>query len=215
MLDGNHRGNRQLHGHNPHPNHDHFASAQAPSHFDVMEWYPAYQQCIQFFVGHAQNLYPVQALAAFINIRLPNQRPPPPTALNSRISNASMSSDIGSYDWVSLHPYLRRLVATGFDKPDIMAGWFGEKWQEGVGRLLEQERINYLFTAKSGGWEKTKRNYDSVSDEAIPYLQQLSRVTDRELDIADHKWSKWLAMEDWMLASRSVEDDEHDTMRHH
>lgn len=118
------------------------------------------------------------------------------------------------YGWVSLHPYIRRLVATGFDKPEILYGWFGEKWQEGVGPLHEQERRNYLFAAKSGGWASVKRDYDVVCDEAVPYLKQLMRVDDGEIEGAEETWSSWLAMEDWMLGSRAVDDDETDMPRH-
>ena len=47
--------------------------------FDIFEWYPQYQSCQRYFLDHAQHSVPVQALAAFLNIRLPFQRLPHPT----------------------------------------------------------------------------------------------------------------------------------------
>jgi len=37
------------------------------------------------------------------------------------------------------------------DFPDVLRGFFGDDWAAGVDPLHEQERRNYLFTAKSGG----------------------------------------------------------------
>ncbi|KAL2169857.1 hypothetical protein VTG60DRAFT_5535 [Thermothelomyces hinnuleus] len=64
------------------------------------------------------------------------------------------------YQNVSLHPYIRRLVATGFDAPAELHGFFGGDWELGVRPLHEQERRNYLFAAKSGSWLEVKRAYD-------------------------------------------------------
>jgi hypothetical protein len=83
-----------------------------------------------------------------------------------------------------------------------MHGWFGDDWSGGIGPLHEQERRNYLFAAKSGGWAKVKRDYDEVLDEAVPYLKSLGMVEDGEIEAGEESWSKWLAMEDWMLGSR-------------
>jgi hypothetical protein len=195
--------------------------------FDILQWYPQYQSCLQYFVEVSQHSYPCQALAAFVNIRLPFQRTGgPQQPLNTGIPNpaspphfrtgfastsaASATSPpvasqpmLSQYGWVSLHPYIRRLVATGFDVPAILHGWFGDDWVNGVGPLHEQERRNYLFAAKSGGWAAVKRDYDDVTDEAIPYLKPLGRVDDGEIEAAEGSWSKWLAMEDWMLGSRA------------
>jgi len=197
------------------------------SKFDILQWYPQYQSCLRYFVEVSQHTYPCQALAAFINIRLPVQRSEgPPSA--GKGSNSPGPSTLGAssryryppgsthtaspslphptlsqYGWVSLHPYIRRLVATGFDVPAILHGWFGDDWVSGVGPLHEQERRNYLFAAKSGGWSAVKRGYDDVSDQAIPYLKPLMRVDDDEIEAAEGSWSKWLAMEDWMLGSRA------------
>lgn len=106
-----------------------------------------------------------------------------------------------------MHPYVRRLVATGFDVPAILHGWFGDDWECGVGPLHEQERRNYLFAAKSGGWASVKKEYDVVLDEAVPYLKPLSGVDNGEIEGAEDLWSKWLAMEDWMLGARAPTGD--------
>jgi hypothetical protein len=45
--------------------------------FDIFEWYPQYQSCQRYFLDHAQHSVPVQALASFVNIRLPFQRQNP------------------------------------------------------------------------------------------------------------------------------------------
>lgn len=98
---------------------------------------------------------------------------------------------------------MRRLVATGFDVAAILHGWFGDEWGSGVGPLHEQERRNYLFAAKSGGWASVKKEYDVVVDEAVPYLMPLSEVDNAEIEGAERLWSRWLAMEDWMLGARA------------
>ncbi|KAI5785736.1 hypothetical protein FPQ18DRAFT_351142 [Pyronema domesticum] len=214
--------------------------AQAAAQFDLFEWYGYYRRCLNFFVEESQHKYPCQALAAFINIRLPCQRGPNPTppalpsVVNphagaqtySGINHGSSSSTVVSYPhpidpsqgppghnpppsqngWVSLHPYIRRLVATGFDQPAILEGWFGKDWRQGVGTLHEQERRNFLFAAKSGGWSAVKTLYDGVSDDSIPYLKPLTMVDDVEIKGAEETWSQWLAMEDWMLGNRAPED---------
>jgi len=67
----------------PHPQFPQAAFAGADqtsaARFDIFEWYPQYQSCQQYFLDHAQHSVPVQALAAFLNIRLPFQRQPNPT----------------------------------------------------------------------------------------------------------------------------------------
>ncbi|KAA8910707.1 hypothetical protein FN846DRAFT_517089 [Sphaerosporella brunnea] len=210
------------------------------SNFDIFEWYPKYMECVRHFVDVSQHTYPCQALAAFVNIRLPYQRagdgssqpvsassPPSfrPAFASSSSSGAGLASPLGmnqpamqqqqhQYGWVSLHPYLRRLVATGFDVPAILHGWFGDEWLGGIGPLHEQERRNYLFAAKAGGWAAVKRDYDVVTDEGVPYLKPLDRVDDAEIESAEGSWSKWLAMEDWMLGSRApiIPDGVNDAM---
>lgn len=189
------------------------------SQFDVISWYPKYQSCQRYFLEVAQHTYPCQALAAFINIKLPFQRssnsndvappaPAPPSLLPAfRAASTTypqqQQQQQQPYGSVSLHPYIRRLVATGFDVAAILHGWFGDEWGSGVGPLHEQERRNYLFAAKSGGWASVKKEYDVVMDEAVPYLMPLSEVDNTEIEGAERLWSRWLAMEDWMLGARA------------
>lgn len=56
------------------------------------------------------------------------------------------------------------------DSPGVLQGFFGYDWTAGVGYLHEQERRNYLFAAKSGGWAAVKRDYDiaSFGDHSLP-----------------------------------------------
>lgn len=197
--------------------------------FDIVSWYHKYNSCLRYFLEVSQHDYPCQALAAFINIRLPFQKsarsptaPPPLTIVTGGPSSGypvpqpqfrqgfsptspanANGHGISPYGWVSLHPYIRRLVATGFDGPDILHGWFGDDWDSGVQTILEIERRNYLFAAKSGGWAAVKKDYDNVNDEAIPYLKPLQNVEDDEIENSEKNWSEWLAMEDWMLGSRA------------
>lgn len=209
--------------------------------FDVTIWYPKYLSCLRYFTEVAQHGYPCQALAAFVNIKLPFQRtpgsgphtsnmptpppapapqppPPPPPPLRTppvfhppgsfhqlpplQQGQPKIHQSMTPYGWVSLYPYIRRLVATGFDVPAILHGWFGDDWELGVGPQHEQERRNYLFAAKSGGWSSVKQHYDIVSDECIPYLQPLRRPNEGELEGAEETWSGWMAMEDWALGQR-------------
>ena len=105
--------------------------------------------------------------------------------------------------WISIIPYLRRLVATGFDKPGILHGWFGDDWALGIGPMHESERRNFLFAAKSGGWTSVKQDYDRVVEETVPFLRPLEGIADGEIESAESSWGSWLEMEDWMLGSRS------------
>ena len=104
---------------------------------------------------------------------------------------------------VSLVPYLRRLVVTGMDVPQVLHGFFGDDWAAGVGPQREQERRNYLFAAKSGGWASVKRDYDMLPLETVPFMRPLHEPTDGELEAAENTWSEWLALEDWMVGSRA------------
>lgn len=94
-------------------------------------------------------------------------------------------------------------MATGFDKPEILHGWFGDDWAAGVAPLHEQERRNFMFAAKSGGWAAVKSSYDVGPDEFVPYLKPLGATDDTEISLAESVWSKWLCMEDWMLGTRA------------
>lgn len=146
----------------------------------------------------AQHRPLVQLLAARINIILPCQR----TAGRFLDSSDSLSSSNQQLPF-SLTRYLRRLVVTATDTPSIMQDLFGANWSQGVGAILSQERINYLFAAKSGGWLKTKAQYDILPYETVPYLRPLRDPQEEELRVAEALWSEWLAMEDWMVGPHS------------
>ncbi|THC93088.1 hypothetical protein EYZ11_007426 [Aspergillus tanneri] len=179
---------------------------------DIFVWYPHYQNCQRYFLDHAQHSVSVQALSAFLNILLPFQRLPhpvfnsstdsPSTAAGGQTSSES-SSTSSLPPAVSLIPYIRRLVATGMDFPGVLQGFFGDEWGAGIGMLHEQERRNYLFAAKSGGWAAVKKDYDMPPLETIPFLRPLQGPLDSEIEAAERSWSDWLAMEDWMVGPRA------------
>jgi len=125
-----------------------------------------------------------------LNIRLPYQRDPPTSEYLTQRSGSPQNPRMEA--WVSVIPYLRRLVATGFDKPGILHGWFGDDWQTGIGPMHESERRNFLFAAKSGGWLNVKRDYDEVREECIPFLRPLDTIHDGEIESAEASWSNWL-----------------------
>lgn len=152
------------------------------------EWHPQYMNCARFFLEQGQHSLVVQSLAGFLNIRLPYQRPSDPPQEAST---------------VSLRLYIRRLVVTAHDMPFILQAFFGDDWMAGVGSICRHECINYLFTAKSGGWASTKAVYDMLPDEHTPFLRPIYNTTEEELRTAEFGWSEWLAMEDWMVGSRS------------
>ncbi|KAJ5937317.1 hypothetical protein N7454_004617, partial [Penicillium verhagenii] len=105
--------------------------------------------------------------------------------------------------YISLRPYVRRLIITAQDSPATMRAFFGDDWEAGVGCIYKQERINYLFTAKSSGWADTKAAYDMLPDEQAPFLRPLRDPSEEEIRAAEARWSEWLAMEDWMVGARS------------
>ncbi|KAI9374785.1 hypothetical protein BJX61DRAFT_532142 [Aspergillus egyptiacus] len=165
------------------------------------DWYPRYTACMRHFLDKAQYSASVQSLAAYINIRLPCQQLSNPV---SRFEACSASSSDGMAPaQVSLRHYIRRLVVTGNDTPSILGAFFGRDWESGVGAIRQQERMNYLFTAKSSGWASTKAAYDILPDEHTPFLRPIQNTTEEELSMADNCWSEWLAMEDWMVGPRS------------
>jgi hypothetical protein len=188
--------------------------------FDIFDWHPAYQSCQRFFLDHAQHDGGVQAVAALINIKLPFQWSSCPvisSALPSPQAPPYQSSSSyappyprsphsgGPPAWVSLVPFVRRLVVTGFDKEPILHGFFGDDWRKGIAPVQDVERRNYLFTAKSGGWKYAKKQYDMQPDETVPFLRPLQNVQTVEIEGAEKAWSQWLAMEDWMLGARAPE----------
>ncbi|KAH9883337.1 hypothetical protein F4778DRAFT_46579 [Xylariomycetidae sp. FL2044] len=193
-----------------------FFPVQGP-HFDITEWYPQFQSCVWYFLDHAQHSGPVQALAAFINIRLPFQRsqnalissnpagsPPAVPSPSSRAAGKLPMPNRPPMP-VSLTPYIRRLIATGFDFPGVLHGFFGDDWPAGIGPLHEAERRNYLFATKAGNWLEVKQQYDMQDDQSVPYLKPLQNVTESEIVTAEANWSEWLAMQDWMVGPRSPE----------
>jgi hypothetical protein len=180
--------------------------------FDILAWYPKHVSCQRYFLDHAQHEPLVQAFAAFINILLPFQRQPHPIYASSSAKHgiAKAERDMRSppptksrTETVSLVPYLRRLVVTGMDVPQVLHGFFGDDWASGVGPQREQERRNYLFAAKSGGWASVKRDYDMLPLETVPFMRPLQDPSDGELEAAESSWSEWLALEDWMVGSRA------------
>jgi len=185
--------------------------------FDFEEWHRNFQSCHKYFLDHAQHQGEIKALAAFLNIRLPHQKHPNPV-MHSTISSPRSAgrenilqpnhpgpaSQIHPQN-VSLIPYIRRLIVTGYDTPEMLGGFFGENWRKGIGASHEIERRNYLFAAKSQAWLKVKEHYDMSQDETCPYMMPLRNVSEVELQAADFAWSEWLAMGDWMLGPRLPE----------
>ncbi|KAK4203320.1 hypothetical protein QBC40DRAFT_275031 [Triangularia verruculosa] len=197
-----------------------FADAQ----FDIFDWHPYFQSCVRYFLDHAQYEGPIQALAAFVNIQLPFQKSSNPV-LSSRANSPSGGGPglsaagfaapgssnraaaavgpggaglLGAFpSHISLLPYIRRLVATGFDFPAVLHGFFGDDWQRGIGQFHEQERRNYLFATKSNSWLDVKAAYDMGAEETIPFLKPLQNTTEKEIQAAEAAWSEWLAMQDW------------------
>jgi hypothetical protein len=154
---------------------------------------------VQHFVNHAQHSAAVQSLAAYINIRLPCQRLSKPIAR----FDVDFSENAQAFSQVSVRHYIRRLVATGNDAPAILEIFFGAEWVNGVGNIAKQERLNYLFTAKSAGFAATKAAYDVLPDEHTPFLRPIRDATEEEISTAEKYWSEWMAMEDWMVGPRS------------
>ncbi|RAK74065.1 uncharacterized protein BO72DRAFT_450972 [Aspergillus fijiensis CBS 313.89] len=168
-------------------------------------WYPQYLRCTQYFLEQGQFSPAVLSLAAFLNIRLPCQRG------ERQESSSFSSSDAGgpaaaaaaAAAHVQLRRYVRRLVVTAHDSPEVLQAFFGAEWAGGVGCVVQQERQTYLFTAKSSGWAATKAAYDLLPDEQTPFLRPLRAPAEEELRLAESRWSDWLAMEDWMVGPRS------------
>ncbi|UKZ83642.1 hypothetical protein TrVFT333_011451 [Trichoderma virens FT-333] len=172
--------------------------------FDLFDWYPQYQSCLSFFLERGQHTNAVQAVAAIVNIRLPFQQNSafPMHSANSGSASSLPPTNAG----VSLVPYVRRLVATGFDTIAILHGFFGDSWDAGVGPIHENERRNYLFAAKSETWLRVKASYDLEGGQTVPFLRPLQSVTEKEIQAAEASWSEWLAMQDWMLGPRAPPD---------
>lgn len=93
------------------------------------------------------------------------------------------------------------------DVPQVLHGFFGDDWRAGIGPQQEQERRNYLFAAKSGGWASVKRDYDMLPLETVPFMRPLNDPSEVEIEAAERTWSEWLALEDWMVGSRAPAAD--------
>lgn len=220
----------------------HFEQRAGPGKkvFDVFSWYPNYQSCQRYFLEVAQFDYACQALAAFLNIKLPYQRlsaadfkhyqlasnnirngiglpppfrmgfpppPPPPPSMPGQQGVHLQPVDHLSFGNVSLLPYIRRLVVTGYDADGIMHGWFGDDWMSGLNPLLESERQNYMFAAKSSDWLTLKKSYDTVTEESVPFMVPLQRCTEAEIVRAEDAWSSALSMRDWTIGPRSLDEE--------
>lgn len=162
-------------------------------------------------------------MAAFVNIKLPYQKvaeiaasPTPAQSPASqgpprqlRVSSpgppslSAQEHPLKAPNNTLLTPYVRRLIATAFDSPNVLHGFFGDDWQQGIGPLHETERRNYLFAAKSDSWLSVKSQYDMGEGQSVPFLRPLQNVTLAEIEAAEANWSEWLAMQDWMLGPRA------------
>lgn len=164
--------------------------------FDIFVWHPKFQSCVDYFLNHGQHNVPVQSVAALINIQLPFQQ-------NPALTSSPITPSIQGAPTALLIPYVRRLVATGFDQVPILHGFFGDDWTDGIGPFHEVERRNFLFAAKSDNWLKVKNSYDMADGQTVPFLRPLQHVTEKEIQAAEATWSEWLAMQDWMLGPRA------------
>lgn len=126
--------------------------------------------CLVSFLEHAQHSSDVQIIAEFINMRMPFQKTLSASARASRTSSVE-----------TLIPYIRRLIATGFDSPKILHNFFGSDWSDGIGAIHKTERRNYLLAAKSDTWLSVKANYDMDDGQTIPFLRPLQSVIEEEL----------------------------------
>ncbi|KAJ1329511.1 hypothetical protein MN608_06247 [Microdochium nivale] len=182
--------------------------------FELFDWHPRFHSCLRYFLDHSQHDVSVQSLAAFINILLPCQLPQhpvfsyrmnaSPSPMHAQSSRAAPISSHSLPNMISLIPYIRRLVVTGFDTPEILHGFFGDEWQGGIRPLHQTERRNYLFAAKSVNWLELKKQYD-INDhgQVAPFLKPLQNVSETEIVDAEMRWSEWMAMQDWMVGPRA------------
>ncbi|KUJ07328.1 uncharacterized protein LY89DRAFT_742963 [Mollisia scopiformis] len=187
----------------------------------LLDWIVEYKSCERFFLIHAQASPLVQAICTYMNIRLQYQKiavSPPTTPIPWLPSQPNLCvphpqnlplphlhtppSGNSNLQTVSLVPYIRRLVCTGLNTELILMEFFGRGWSSGIGQILQQEEQNYLFAAKSADWHQVKLAYDISSEETAPFLVPLKEATMQKIVDAEHNWSEWLAMQDWMLGPR-------------
>ncbi|KAI9801265.1 MAG: hypothetical protein M1833_002835 [Piccolia ochrophora] len=189
--------------------------------FDLEEWRVAHESCLRFFLDIAQHDAAVQVLCSFLNISLPCQRQPYPirnftpfpssargtTGGASRRSPYPVPSAPGTATqsvWVSLIPYIRRLIVTGYDYPHIVQQFFGPEWVKGVAPSREVERRHYLFAVKAMKFAEVKQHYDMGPHETVPYLKEPAGITEAELANAeDPCWGEWCALRDWQIGPRA------------
>ncbi|KAF4968871.1 hypothetical protein FSARC_3806 [Fusarium sarcochroum] len=194
-----------------------FQSQFQQEQFDIFEWHPKFLSCLRYFIDHAQYSPAVQTVAACVNIHLPFQKgishPLTPTRSGPSAASSSRTAGPGSLHLgaptassITLIPYIRRLIVTGFDTPAVLHGFFGDDWLQGIGRIHESERRNYMFAAKSDTWLRVKSQYDMDDGQTVPFLRPLQNVTEDEIQAAESNWSEWLAMQDWMLGPRAPPD---------
>lgn len=190
-------------GTNPSANGPILGSALVPyldeNQISLDQWISSHQSCREFFLTRAQFDHQVQSIANLVNIRLPFQLAPNgQTGVflqhDNRLVCEAYHRNISSF--------LRRLVVTALDSPDVLQQWFGNEWEVGIKPIHQQERMNYLLASKSGGWILVKQTYDILPDETVPFVRPLRDATEDEIRSAENLWSEWLAMEDWMIGPR-------------
>ncbi|PVH71309.1 hypothetical protein DL98DRAFT_660704 [Cadophora sp. DSE1049] len=164
---------------------------------------------------------PVQMLAGLINMRLPSQKQP----LSVDGSSASFSHCAGPDlphlrlpdpvaqkpappppVYVSLLPYIRRLIVTGYDTPGVPYGSFRDDWQARILPLYEVERRNFMFAAQSTNWLAVKQAYDLGPNNPVLYLSPPKDASEEVTQMAETGWCKCLAMEDWVLGYLRMSD---------
>lgn len=111
------------------------------------------------------------ALAKFLNISLPHQ--------NRQDKHQ-----------VKLRAYIRRLVATGYATEEIISLWFGRDWRGGLGKLVQQERLNYTLAAMPSNWVGVKQGYDLGSTSTVPFLKELEAPGIEALRSARNQWAR-------------------------
>uniref|UniRef100_L2GF52 Ilp is an apoptosis inhibitor n=1 Tax=Colletotrichum fructicola (strain Nara gc5) TaxID=1213859 RepID=L2GF52_COLFN len=158
------------------------------SQFDIFEWYPKFQSCLRYFLDHAQYTGPIQAVAAFVNIQLPFQKPHNPV-LSSKQTGPSSPAGPG--------PSTPSTARAAGKLP------LGAQLPSATYTTLTPYRRNYMFAAKSETWLKVKTHYDMDGEQQVPFLRPLQNVTEKEIQGAESSWSEWLAMQDWMLGPRA------------
>lgn len=142
-----------------------------------------------------------------INIKLPHQKASSIPGPSHEPPGPSSSRPLADHS-TTLIPYVRRLIATGFDTPAVLHGFFGDDWLEGVASIHETERRNYLFAIKSDTWLAVKQSYDMDDGQTVPWLKPPQNVSLAEIEAAEKTWSEWLSAQDWMLGPRALKDDD-------